>query len=250
MSQLRHLSLDWNYLNQHESRGKSWILRSLQYMSIWNQHESRESWILRNLQCLSGWNPLSCTLSVFRRLPNVKKLQICGVQEDYIRSNKNKAFHHLCYLDQVKELKFKIRKMVSNGRPLYPTSFTCTRLPWDDLGILGKLPKLEALKLGYDACIGTDWIVGDDGFPNLKLLRLKHLYLHHWRANSDHFPRLERLVVNCCWSMYWIPLDFAEITTLQLIDISDSAKTVGNSAKKIQQKIEDTYGSSVVVRIS
>ncbi|XP_015160157.1 putative late blight resistance protein homolog R1A-3 [Solanum tuberosum] len=225
MSQLRHLSLDWNYLNGHES-------------------SKRSSWVLRNLECLSGWNPLSCTSSVFRLLPNVKKLQICGIQEDYIRRDKVN-FHDLCCLDQLTELKFKIRKMI--GRAIYDTSFvlpplvafpknlnklafTATRLHWEDLEILGKLPKLEALKLGYDACIGTDWVVGEEGFPNLKVLRLKHLYLHNWRASSDHFPRLERLVINRCWSMYSIPDDFVDITTLQLIHISDCAKSVGNSA--------------------
>ncbi|KAK6774169.1 hypothetical protein RDI58_029408 [Solanum bulbocastanum] len=244
MSQLRHLSLDWNYLNRLES--------------------SKKSWLLRNLECLSGWNPLSCTSSVFGLLPNVKKLQICGIQEDYIRRDKVN-FHDLCCLDQLTELKFKIRKMI--GTAIYDTSFvlpplvafpknlnklafTATRLHWEDLEILGKLPKLEALKLGYDACIGTDWVVGEEGFPNLKVLRLKHLYLHNWRASSDHFPRLERLVINRCWSMYSIPDDFVDITTLQLIHISDCAKSVGNSANKIQQEIEDSYGSSVEVCIS
>ncbi|XP_049359039.1 putative late blight resistance protein homolog R1B-16 [Solanum verrucosum] len=241
MSQLRHLSLDWNYLKQHESIERSWLLR--------------------NLQCLSGWNPLYCTSSVFRLLPNVKKLQIYGIQEYYIRSSKDKIFHNLCYLDQLKELKFKTKRMV-NATPMFlpplgtfpknlkKLAFTGTRLHWEDLEILGKLPKLEALKLGYDACIGTDWEVGEEGFPHLKFLRLKRLYLHKWRASSDHFPRLERLVINRCWSMYSIPQDFVDITTLQLIHISDSAKSVGNSAKKIQQEIEDNYGSSVEVCIS
>uniref|UniRef100_M1B376 Disease resistance protein Gpa2 n=1 Tax=Solanum tuberosum TaxID=4113 RepID=M1B376_SOLTU len=128
-------------------------------------------------------------------------------------------------------------------------AFTGTRLHWEDLEILGKLPKLEALKLGYDACIGTDWEVGEEGFPHLKFLQLKHLYLHNWGASSDHFPRLERLVINRCWSMYSIPQDFVDITTLQLIHISDSAKSVGNSAKKIQQEIEDNYGSSVEIEL-
>ncbi|KAG5569944.1 hypothetical protein H5410_059710 [Solanum commersonii] len=244
MSQLRHLSLDWNYLKQHESIERSWLLR--------------------NLQCLSRWNPLNCTSSVFRLLPNVKKLQINGIQEDYIRSSKDKVFHDLCYLDQLKELKFKTKKM-ANARPprllvlpplgtfpknLKKLSFTGTRLHWEDLEILGKLPKLEALKLGYDACIGPDWRVGEEGFPHLKFLRLKHLYLHRWRARSDHFPCLERLVIDLCWSMCWIPHAFVDITTLQLIHIRDSAKFVGNSAKKIQQEIEDNYGSSVEVCIS
>ncbi|PHT51855.1 hypothetical protein CQW23_06317 [Capsicum baccatum] len=218
---------------------------------------------LKRFKCLSGWNPLSCTSSMLRLLPYVKKLQICGIQEDYIR--RDKVFHDLCRLDQLTKLKFKIRKII--GRPIYDTSFalpplgtfpknltklafTGTRLHWEDLGILGKLPKPEALKLGYDACIGADWEVGEGGFPHLKLLRLKHLYLHNWRASSDHFPCLKRLVINRCWIMYSIPQDFVGITTLQLIHISDCAKSVGISAKNIQHEIEDNYGNSVEVRIN
>ncbi|KAH0707801.1 hypothetical protein KY289_012877 [Solanum tuberosum] len=214
---------------------------------------------LKRFKCLSGWNPLSCTSSVFRLLPNVKKLQICGIPEDYIR--KVKVFHDLCCLDQLMELKFKIRKMLGSAvyiisfalpppgafpKNLKKLAFRGTRLHWEDLEILGKLPKLEALKLGYDACIGTDWEVGEEGFPHLKFLRSICTCI----TGELVVISLERLVINHCWSMYWIPQDFVDITTFQLIHISDCAKSVGNSAKKIQQEIEDNYGSSVEVCIS
>lgn len=159
----------------------------------------------------------------------MKKLQIYGIQEDYIR--KDKVFHDLCCLNQLTELKFNIRKMI--GSAIYDTSFvlpplgafpknlkklafTGMCLHWEDLEILGKLPKLEALKLGYDACIGKHWEVEEEGFPHLKVLRLKQLYLHNWRASSDQFPRLERLVINRCWSMYSIPEDFVDAFLLRM----------------------------------
>ncbi|MCD9639678.1 Methyltransferase-like protein 5 [Datura stramonium] len=128
-------------------------------------------------------------------------------------------------------------------RNLKKLAFTGTCLPWEDLRVVGKLPKLEALKLAYDACVGEEWRVFEEGFPQLLL---QHLCLCYWRASSDHFPHRERLVLDRCWYMDSIPQDFAEITTLELIDISDCAESVGNSAKKFLQEIEDNYGSSSV----
>ncbi|MCE0481718.1 hypothetical protein HAX54_039698 [Datura stramonium] len=48
-----------------------------------------------------------------------------------------------------------------------------TQLLWKDLNIVGKLPKLEVLKLAYDACEGEEWEVVEEGFAHLKLLLLK-----------------------------------------------------------------------------
>ncbi|KAF3652820.1 hypothetical protein FXO38_15911 [Capsicum annuum] len=65
-------------------------------------------------------------------------------------------------------------------------------LPWKDLSIVGKLPKLESLKLSYNACEGVEWEVADE-------------------------------------------------------DISYCQESVVNSARQIQQDIQDSYGCSVEV---
>nr|XP_016491557.1 PREDICTED: polygalacturonase-like [Nicotiana tabacum] len=46
--------------------------------------------------------------------------------------------------------------------------------PWKNLGVVGKLPQLEALQL-FDAGIGKEWEVVEEGFPQLKFLQLKFL---------------------------------------------------------------------------
>ncbi|XP_059276760.1 putative late blight resistance protein homolog R1B-16 [Lycium ferocissimum] len=244
MPQLSHLCLDWNYLRYHEPAEKSLLLK--------------------NLQSLSGWNPLFCTWSVFRLLPNLKKLQICGIEEDF-RSSKDILYFR--YLDQLEELEFHIAApqdlppgnhfpslhLPSPGafpQNLKNLAFSGTSLLWRDLSVVGKLPKLEALKLAYDACVGLEWTVAEEGFPSLKFLLLKRLGIRYWRASGIHFPRLERLFIKACWYLDSIPQDFAEIITLELIDISGCAQSVGNSAKQIQQDIEDNYASSIEVCIS
>ncbi|PHT51856.1 hypothetical protein CQW23_06318 [Capsicum baccatum] len=254
MQQLRRLSLDWNYLQYHEP--------------------TEESLVLKNLQFLSGWNPLYCTGSVFRLFPNLRKLQIHGIQEDFLRC---KDLYDFCFLDQLDELEFclsnpnfscflesfttygatpqditwfmrrKQPEMMFLERPsqllprpgafpfipLRPArtlpplllsppdafpqnlkflAFSGTSFWWKNLNIVGKLPKLESLKLAHDAYIGYEWEVFEEGFPCLKFLQLKELGIWYWRASCDHFPCLERLSLNCCRHLVSIPQDFADIT--------------------------------------
>lgn len=191
----------------------------------------------------------------------------------------DKVFQDLCYLDQLQELKFQIKTVYKKeeiarrvGHPsrgilkrfppfLLPPSYafpqnlkklafkgTCLR--WKDLSVVSKLPKLEALKLTNNACRGKEWEVVEDGFPSLKFLLLKCLEIRYWRAISHHFPCLQRLFVKDCWCLDSIPQYFAEITTLEVIDISSCAQSVRNSAKQIQQDIEENYGATVEVRHS
>ncbi|MCD9639681.1 hypothetical protein HAX54_024387 [Datura stramonium] len=292
MPQLRRLRLDWNYLRYHEPTEKSLVLK--------------------NLQFLSGWNPLYCTVSVFRLFPNLRKLQIRGIREDF-RSFKD--LYDFRFLDQLEELEFCLSypdfacflesftpsgatpqdimrftrrkrpemKFLERPSPLLPPppgalpfipirparplpplflpppdafpqnlknlAFSGTSLRWKDLIIVGKLPKLESLKLAHDACIGYEWEVFEEGFPCLKFLQLKDLGIRYWRAGCEHFPCLERLFLERCRHLDSIPQDFTDITTLALIDITYCSESVENSAKQIQQDIQDNYASSVEIHI-
>lgn len=64
-------------------------------------------------------------------------------------------------------------------------------LAWKDLRIIGKLPKLEVLKLSNHTFSCEEWEVVEEGFPRLKFLLLDELYIRYWRTCSDHFPNLE-----------------------------------------------------------
>ncbi|MCD7462791.1 hypothetical protein HAX54_049371 [Datura stramonium] len=167
-----------------------------------------------------------------------------------------KCLRDLCYLDQLEELKIKcmphlvLPQLDAFPKNLKKLAFTCTCFPLEDLKIVGKLPKLESLRLAYDACVGEEWEVVEEGFPRLKFLLLKFMGIKYWRASSDHFPRLERLFLQSCRFLDSIPRDFADIMTLTLIDIRRCAESVGNSAKLIQQDIQDNYAGSVEVCIS
>ncbi|XP_015163245.1 putative late blight resistance protein homolog R1A-10 [Solanum tuberosum] len=244
LPQLRHLHLTRNFLYDHGITEKSLVLK--------------------NLHCLIGLNPRYCTEFFFRRFPNLKELQIRGFFVDFCSRKDLRDFH---YLDQLEELEFLLENLTSFDRKTVGSSLLLPPpcafpqglkklaftgeffLPLKDLSIVGKLPKLESLKLEYDAFIGDEWEVAEEGFPRLKFLLLRCLHFRHWRASSDHFPCLERLIIDACWKLHSIPQDFANITTLALIDIKICAQAVGNSAKQIQQDIEDDYGRSIEVYI-
>ncbi|WMV60300.1 hypothetical protein MTR67_053685 [Solanum verrucosum] len=270
MPQLRKLCMGWNYLRSHEPTENRLVLKSL--------------------QCLNQLNPRYCTESFFRLFPNLKKLGVFGVPEDF---RNHKDLYDFRYLYQLEKLEFGFHDPYaacflkntapSGSTPQDPLRFQTERptavpvqyndvpalllpppdafpqnlksltfsgeffLAWKDLSIVGKLPKLEVLKLSYNAFRGEEWEVVEEGFPHLKFLFLHSVCIRYWRASSDHFPYLERLFLRNCYNLDSIPRDFADITTLALIDIFYCQQSVGNSAKQIQQDIQDNYGSSIEV---
>ncbi|KAH0735915.1 hypothetical protein KY285_011622 [Solanum tuberosum] len=270
MPQLRKLCMGWNYLRSHEPTENRLVLKSLQCLQL---------------------NPWYCTGSFFRLFPNLKKLKVFGVPQDF---RNRKDLYDFRYLYQLEKLEFGLyyppaacflkNTVPSGSTPQEPLMFQTEifhkethfggtaptlllpppdafpqnlksltfrgdfLLAWKDLSIVGKLPKLEVLKLSHNAVIGEEWEVVEEGFPHLKFLFLDQIYIRYWRASSDHFPYLERLFLRNCEYLDSIPRDFADITTLALIDIHYSQQSVGNSAKQIQQDIQDNYGSSIEVR--
>ncbi|XP_060196179.1 putative late blight resistance protein homolog R1B-13 isoform X2 [Lycium barbarum] len=265
MPQLRHLHLSWNYLRYYEPTEKSLVLK--------------------NLQCLSGWNPFNCTGSAFGLFPNLKKLQISGDPKDFLIRKDQYDFRYLhqleelefilsnkaakCFLERITpsdstlETPLMLQRIIKQPKlglsfPPPPDAFPQNLknltlkglffLLWKDLSIVGKLPKLESLQL-INCRGGWEWEVAEEGFLRLKFLLLNQLDILYWSASSDHFPCLERLFLYGCINLDSIPQEFVDITTLTLIDIDRCRKSVGNSAKQIQQDIQDVYGGSIDVHI-
>ncbi|PHT32429.1 hypothetical protein CQW23_28766 [Capsicum baccatum] len=125
-----------------------------------------------------------------------------------------------------------------------------TYLSWSYLDIIAELPNLEVLKLMYRACDGEEWRPTVMGFNQLKLLLIEHNHLKYWKATNDNFPILERLVLKECRHLKEIPIEFAEIHTLQLIELNWCLPVLGESAAQIQKEQEDIGNNPVDVRIS
>ncbi|KAL2551324.1 Disease resistance protein RPP8 [Forsythia ovata] len=99
-------------------------------------------------------------------------------------------------------------------------------LPWENMSIIGRLPKLENLKLVSNAFEGPRLNVNDDEFQKLKFLKLDSLKLIEWNASSDHFPRLKRLVVRYSYYFQGIPSDLGDIPMLEMIKVHSCGNRV------------------------
>ncbi|KAH0728848.1 hypothetical protein KY290_000032 [Solanum tuberosum] len=121
------------------------------------------------------------------------------------------------------------------------------------MNILRKLPNLEVLKLKLNAFLGLIWKLSDedeDGFLKLKFLLLEHMSLTQWEATSYHFPSLEHLVLRDCYLLEQIPFDFAEIQTLQLIELHECLRSVLVSAEQIQTEQQSLGNDDLVIHVN
>ena len=112
-----------------------------------------------------------------------------------------------------------------------------SKVKWNEMSTLGKsLPNLEVLKLLQFACVGKCWKTSDADFPRLKFLKLVTIPIEEWQVSSNHFPRLQSLVLlGCCW-LQNIPSEIGEVPTLQMIKVHDCNTSVANSAHKIKEE--------------
>ncbi|PHU08070.1 hypothetical protein BC332_24559 [Capsicum chinense] len=88
-------------------------------------------------------------------------------------------------------------------------------------------------------CCMKKWYPNVRGFTRLKLLLMEDNLLKYWKATDDNFPVLERLVLNECHNLKEIPIEFGEIHTLQLIELTRCLPELGESAARIQKEQED-----------
>ncbi|KAL8541414.1 hypothetical protein ACS0TY_002615 [Phlomoides rotata] len=146
--------------------------------------------------------------------------------------------HNLEDLHQLEKLSIIAKGLFSwEGRinPVFPSSLKKLtldggRLPWKDMSIVGGLPNLQVLKLKNGACDGDTWETADGEFQQLQYLHIRGSNLKDWNTESDHFPKLKRLVLHRCWNLTGIP----DISTLEKLRILPN----DNSNNKIRHSTE------------
>ncbi|PIN17541.1 hypothetical protein CDL12_09798 [Handroanthus impetiginosus] len=111
-----------------------------------------------------------------------------------------------------------------------------TLLDWKEMSTLGMLENLEVLKLKDNAFQGERWRPEDGGFRALKVLHIGRTELVFWDASAQHFPRLRNLFLRHCGSLQKLPPGFAEVSSLQLVDLYCTTKSAAASAREIREK--------------
>nr|GMD41363.1 putative late blight resistance protein homolog R1B-14 [Ipomoea batatas] len=124
-----------------------------------------------------------------------------------------------------------------------------TYLSWENMDIIGRLPKLEVLKLKEFAFSGPRWKpADDDGFKGLKLFLIARSDLKCWITTDDHFPVLERLILRFCLDLEELPSEFANLNTLQLIELENCYPILVESARKIQEEQQSIGNEALAIR--
>ncbi|XP_011071886.1 uncharacterized protein LOC105157233 [Sesamum indicum] len=119
-------------------------------------------------------------------------------------------------------------------------------IPWEEMTVFGSvLPNLEKLKLYHSACKGSEWSPVEGQFPRLKVLIIWNNILVRWRAESIHFPNLERLHLSSMQCLEEIPSGIGDIPTLLSIDLYDCSDSCVNSAKQILEE-QQSFGNETL----
>ncbi|MFS8030643.1 putative virus X resistance protein-like, coiled-coil [Helianthus anomalus] len=139
------------------------------------------------------------------------------------------------YIDNVLSLPEQARFPCLNQLPhtLKKVTFSNCYLPWKDLSELGRLPNLEILKILRGSFQGPRWDPNDGEFKKLKVLKIQSPELAEWNLSSDHFPALERLVMDGCRRLKEIPMCLGEIPTMGLIELRWPRSSAAESARQI-----------------
>ncbi|KAL9170595.1 hypothetical protein ABFS82_04G155300 [Erythranthe guttata] len=209
-----------------------WEMRQLRHLHILrvslpdppkSRKQQKNDIVLPNLQTLKNVMNFKWSEEVCMRLPNVTKLNFQYDLGD--SSSKKYRLYNICRLGRLESLtckSFHLVKLLHNLK--FPSSINrlsleYCKVPCRDLTMISSLPCLEVLKLKTHSIEGREWNPVEGGFLRLKYLLIEDCDLVEWRAQSSHFPVLEKLVLLDMNKLKQIPIEIGEISTLQVLHL-------------------------------
>ncbi|CAI9109329.1 OLC1v1009133C1 [Oldenlandia corymbosa var. corymbosa] len=198
----------------------------------------------KNIQTLSTISTELCRKEVFDRTPNLKKLSIGGtLAELFVVQGESSFFDSLSRLERLENLKL-LNDKVSRRLSSLPSPITFppwlreltlsnTNLEWKEMTVLGKLEKLEVLKLKEFAFRGNFWETEKGGFRCLNFLRIGQTDLLIWKVSSDDFPRIRTIELVGCDKLQGLPPSLADIPTFQSLRLNCTNPQVASSARRL-----------------
>ncbi|XP_019179949.1 PREDICTED: putative late blight resistance protein homolog R1B-16 [Ipomoea nil] len=209
----------------------------------------------QNLQVISRLLARKCDHESLTKVPYLKKVTI-------IISETADCTKNLVCLQQLESLSlcvdiwcYEIPEIINNILLLKNIrklrfDFDLMKFDWKVINVLSKLPRLEVLKLlVISSCYASKkWEVPENvKFCHLICLNIWYGNLKHWEVGAHNFPKLERLFLNDCCELREIPNSFAEILTLNLIQLERCHPFAVKSAKQIQADQLDYGNENMVV---
>ncbi|XP_058210477.1 putative late blight resistance protein homolog R1A-3 isoform X3 [Rhododendron vialii] len=212
---------------------------------------------LDSLQTLHSICACKVCLSFLVRTPNLRKLGISGnlYSEDGVLMIPDLEFLKILETLKLQDdysyqgMNFTLQKVLKLPPTITQLTLWSTRFVWEELSIFQTaLPRLEVLKL-FGGCVGPVWKTSDEGFSQLKYLKLEFLDIVEWNASEDQFPMLEILVLHRCKRMGQIPMDFANLNELRKIEVTECTSSAEKSAREIQEEQRNKRGDDCCLNL-
>nr|GMD45514.1 putative late blight resistance protein homolog R1B-14 [Ipomoea batatas] len=201
----------------------------------------------KDIHTLSTISPTSCTLDIFWRTPNLQKLGVRGDLSEFVKSGKTSfPFEMLKCLGNLKlygqyDKVLTLPKTIMHAPRLKKLTFSGTLFEWKDMRVLGLLEELEVLKLDDYAFKREDCDLKKNKivFKLLQYLRIGRTNLVTWKATENSFPALRSLVLRNCSSLQKIPETFANVHTLEVMELFHMSESTVQSAKEVKEKLKN-----------
>ncbi|EYU24353.1 hypothetical protein MIMGU_mgv1a022376mg, partial [Erythranthe guttata] len=258
---LRDLCIRVRHSEKFISPSEIWEMRQLRHLNIRNLYlphppescePQKNDIVLPNLQTLKNVMDFKWSEEVCKRLPNVTKLNFEYRTSD---SSSEICLYNIYRLGRLESLtctSFHLVKLLHNLK--FPSSIKkltleYCKVPCQDLTMIGSLPCLEILKLKTHSIEGREWNPVEGGFLRLKYLLIEDCDLVEWRAESSHFPVLQKLVLLDMNKLKQIPIEIGEISTLQVLHLKYCRLSAVVSALRIAEEQENAGNEGLRVRV-
>ncbi|XP_041996860.1 disease resistance protein RPP13-like [Salvia splendens] len=229
---------------------KIWNMKELKHLHVSGQklpNPDCKDALLPNLCSLLGVSVHSCTMRVFKRMPNLKKL---GIQVELAPDENSDSLNyldHIYHLSTLESLKCVVMNSdlgLEDVAPLIPSSTLPSSLkklslsglgfPWEYMKVIGKLPNLEVLKLRCYAFLGPTWEIDWYDFPQLKFLSIEDVDLVSWDIKMPSTQKLEFLSFKHCYNLEELPSYLP--VCVRKIEVVECHPLTGDWARKMKDK--------------
>nr|GMD27080.1 putative late blight resistance protein homolog R1B-8 [Ipomoea batatas] len=204
----------------------------------------------KDIRTLSTISPKSCTEEILQSIPNLQKLGVCGDLSEFLKEKLGVCGDLSEFLKEMRKTSFKFQEhgndedlpvSILKAPRLKKLSISATLYDWRSIFVLGSLHELEVLKLDDYAFKGENWDLrcNDIVFKQLQYLHIGRTNLVTWRATHKNFPVLRSLILRKCSSLKKIPQAFANVHTLEVMELFHMSESAVQSAEEIQKNLKN-----------
>ncbi|XP_027094205.1 late blight resistance protein R1-A-like [Coffea arabica] len=220
---------------------------------------------------------------ILRKFPNIRRLK-CELSEPEDPVPDCSRIVTMNFLSQLESLSLSLyfteQRPIQFHFPVNLKKLTLSDFSWSMISVIEELSNLEVLKLLDDRAdqgdiwdaseeeeipeeeVGEDfhgegadeeirWDITEEvEFPKLRILKLSRLNIVWWTGSGDHFPRLQKLILEQCWKLKEIPSCLGSNSPLEMIEIRWCPPSVVSLAEEVKEGQEEMGYEDLQILIS